>query len=186
MFFQLKWLFILLPVFSGSNYSLAQTTIFSAVSGQIQFKSDAPLELIEAASDELKGAINISDGTFAFSVDIRSFQGFNSPLQREHFNENYLESRKFPKATFSGKIIEKTTLDQDGDYTIRAKGKLDIHGVVRERIIKSQVQVKNGKLTVTSEFTVLLDEHGIAIPKIVHHKIAEEIQVRLKADFEKK
>jgi hypothetical protein len=181
-----KWHFILFFSLLTSSFLLAQPGIFMMTSGNIHFKSNAPLEVIEATSNELKGAINASEGTFAFTIDIKSFQGFNSPLQREHFNENYLESRKFPKASFTGKIIEKINFDQDGDYTIRAKGELNVHGIARERIIKSQVKVNNGRLYVTSGFTVLLDEHEIAIPKIVYQKIAEEIQVQVSAEFEKK
>lgn len=164
----------------------AQGSLFMSTGGKIHFVSDAPLEFIEATSTEMKGAIDNAENTFAFTVEMRSFQGFNSPLQREHFNENYLESRVYPKATFAGKIIEKVDFEKDGTYTIRAKGKLNIHGIERERIIKSQVVAKDGKLTVTSDFTVLLDEHAIPIPKIVHQKIAEEIQVSVEAVFEKR
>ena len=149
--------------------------------GKIHFKSDAPLELIEAASNNLRGLINPRDNTFAFSVKLNTFQGFNSPLQREHFNENYLESKKYPEATFTGKIIEHIDLSQPGNYTIRAKGKLNVHGVEQERIIKSEVVSSGNTLEVSSNFTVLLEEHNIRIPKIVYQKIAEEIQVHIHA-----
>jgi hypothetical protein len=152
--------------------------------GQASFTSDAPLELIKAASDALRGVIDPEQRTFAFNISIRSFQGFNSPLQREHFNENYLESDKYPNATFFGKIIERTDLNVNGNYIIRAKGKLTIHGVERERIIKSNVLVKDGSMKVDAKFSVLLREHDITIPRIVHHKIAEEIEVAIGGDFE--
>lgn len=149
--------------------------------GAIYFKSDAPLELIEASSDKLRGLINPADNSFAFAVKLNTFQGFNSPLQREHFNENYMESKKYPEATFSGKIIENVDLSQPGTYTIRAKGKLNIHGVEQERIIKSEVVSGKKGLEVVSSFTVLLEEHDITIPKIVYQKIAEEIEVQIRA-----
>lgn len=185
MFLAPKKISLLLLICSTSLMSVCQTAIYSVTSGNIAFKSEAPLELIQAASSDLKGAINVEEGSFAFSVDMRSFEGFNSPLQREHFNENYMESKKFPKATFIGKIIEKTDFAREGEYTIRAKGRLTIHGVSRERIIKSQLKVSKGKIYVQSNFTVLLDEHDIAIPKIVHQKIAEEIFVKLDAELAK-
>ena len=149
--------------------------------GTIDFRSDAPLELIEASSGNLRGIINPEDNTFAFAVKASTFQGFNSPLQREHFNENYLESKKYPEATFTGKIIEHIDLSKPGNYTIRAKGKLNVHGVEQERIIKSEVVSSGNTLEVSSNFTVLLEEHNIRIPKIVYQKIAEEIQVHIHA-----
>lgn len=172
--------------FVSSSFSVQEETIFMANSGSIHFKSDAPLELIEASSDKLKGAIDVLKKTFAFSMEMSSFEGFNSPLQRIHFNENYLESKVFPKATFTGKIIENVDLLEPGEYTLRAKGKLTIHGVTQERIIKSKIKVEGEKLYVQSSFRVLLKEHDIDIPKIVFQKIAEEIQVDIKAEFSKR
>jgi polyisoprenoid-binding protein YceI len=171
----LTFLFLSLPLFS-----IAQP-IWVTEKGNIQFKSDAPLELIQAASKEMKGVIDIQARTFAFSVPVASFQGFNSPLQREHFNENYMQSAKYPQATFSGRIIEDTDLSKPGEYTVRAKGMLTVHGVSRERIIKSQVVVNGSTCAVSSFFTVLLADHDISIPKVVYQKIAEEIEVRVDA-----
>jgi polyisoprenoid-binding protein YceI len=168
------------------RFSDQAATIFSVKKGGINFVSDAPLEVIKASSNELKGIIDTEKNTFAFSIDMQSFQGFNSPLQKEHFNENYLETKQHRKATFAGKIIEEVDLTKDGSYTLRAKGKLDVHGVSNERIIKSDLTVKDGKFRVKSNFTVLLSEHDIAIPKIVYQKIAEEIKVEVDAEFEGK
>ncbi len=165
------------------GFAFPQGTKFTIQRGEVSFKSDAPLELIDAKSKMLKGVIDMEERAFAFSVDMSSFEGFNSPLQKEHFNENYMESRVYKTATFTGKIIEKDDFTKDGSYTIRTKGKLTVHGISKERIIKSEVTTKNGKIQVRSNFTVLLDEHGIAIPKIVYQKIAEEISVEVDADF---
>jgi hypothetical protein len=92
-----------------------------------------------------------------------------------------MESDKYPTATFSGKIIEDADLSVPGTYTIRTKGKLSIHGVEQERIIKSRVMVGPKTILIESDFTVLLSEHNISIPKIVHQKIAEEIKVSVSA-----
>ena len=129
----------------------------------------------------MKGVIDIEERTFAFSVPVASFQGFNSPLQREHFNENYMQSAKYPQATFSGRIIEDALLSKPGEYTVRAKGMLTLHGVSRERIIKCQLVVNGSACTISSFFTVLLADHDISIPKVVYQKIAEEIEVRVEA-----
>jgi len=158
--------------------------IYQTVNGKISFSSEAPLELIRASSGELAGLLDNDKKTFSFKINIRSFQGFNSPLQREHFNENYMESDKFPQASFSGKIIEEVDLSKDGDYEVRAKGILTIHGVSQERIIKTNVSVKNKKITITGKFSVLLSDHNIPIPIVVYKKLANEIKVEVNATLE--
>ncbi|MBX2873027.1 MAG: YceI family protein [Saprospiraceae bacterium] len=158
---------------------------FGTEEGKIQFKSDAPLELIQAVSNEMKGIIDTDQKAFAFSVEMKSFQGFNSPLQRVHFNENYLETNKYPKATFSGKIIETIDWNTDGTYEVRSKGKLLVHGLEQERIIRATLKIADGMIQLRSVFTVLLDEHQISIPKIMFQKISEEIEVIIEADLEK-
>jgi hypothetical protein len=153
------------------------SSIYQAVNGRISFQSEAPLELIRASSDELIGLIDIEKKNFSFKINMRSFQGFNSPLQREHFNENYIESDKYPEASFKGKIIEDQDLTVNGTYELRAKGILTIHGISQERIIKSNVTVNNKTITIKSNFSVLLSDHNIPIPKVVYQKLANEIKV---------
>lgn len=151
--------------------------------GKVFFKSEATLELIQARSKKLRGAIDPSNNTFAFTVETSSFEGFNSPLQREHFNENFLESTKYPKISFTGKIIEKIDFQTDGIYSVRAKGKLVAHGVEKERIIRSELEVLGNKLNLRAQFTVPLADHNISIPHIVHQKIAEEVSLRIEAEL---
>jgi hypothetical protein len=174
-------LFTLAAIIAMSGFLRAQAGLFRLTEGSIRFSSEAPLESIEASSTQLEGLLDAEKGTFAFSVPIRSFQGFNSPLQREHFNENYLESDKYPRATFSGKIIETIDFSKAGRYEVRAKGKLSIHGREQERIVRSILTIGSGGMRISSDFTVLLEEHDIAIPKIVYQKIAEEIKVNFQA-----
>ena len=177
---------LIIAVFFFAETDTFQTELlYKSVVGKVQFRSNAPLETIEAHSEELKGVIDIEKRSFAFSVPVRSFEGFNNPLQKEHFNENYMESSKYANITFSGKIIENVDLSKEGIYTVRAKGKLNIHGTIQERIIKSRVDVKGNSFTLKSYFTVLLEEHNISVPKIVYQKIAEEIEVQVEATFEK-
>lgn len=165
-----------------SKVSLAQSR-YTTEKGRIDFTSSAPLELIKANSNEVLGIVDAERNAFAFSVAMRSFQGFNNPLQREHFNENYVESKKFPKAAFVGRIIEDLDLSVAGVYEVRAKGKLEIHGVTQERIIKGTLEVKEQRLFIKSSFTVLLEEHQIAIPKIMRQKIADEIRIKLEVEL---
>jgi polyisoprenoid-binding protein YceI len=163
--------------------SAPESQILKSRKGSISISSDAPLEIIKASSKELKGVIDTDNRTFAFSISNRSIMGFNSPLQQEHFYENYIEAQKFPVSSFEGKIIEQINFAKDGDYSVRAKGILNIHGVAKERIIKSSLRIKNGVFLVSSQFTILLTEHNITIPKVVYQKIAEEITIKVEAEF---
>lgn len=183
-----RFLFLLLVslVVLFPGWKLKEASIYKITEGNIHFKSAAPLEVIEANSKELKGLIDLDNNTFAFTVPTTSFEGFNSSLQREHFNENYMESSRFPTSTFSGKMIEKIDVSKDGNYSVRAKGKLKIHGVEQERIIRSDIQIKDDLIFIKSSFTVILHEHNITIPKIVYQKIAEEIKVEISAIAKKK
>ena len=157
--------------------------IFNIAKGNISFSSDAPLELIRAESKELKGLIETEKKTFAFSVKIASFKGFNSGFQKDHFNENYLESDKYPDATFAGKIIEDVDFTKNNTLSVRAKGILTVHGVSKERIIKSDMTIKNGSIFIKANFTVLLADHNIPIPKVVHEKLASEIKVEVNSEL---
>lgn len=160
-----------------------QENLFYTDSGHIKFTSDAPLEFIQASSNELAGILNINDLSFSFTVPMVSFQGFNSALQRTHFNENYIESEKFPNSTFKGKIIEEIDFSSPGTYQIRAKGLLNVHGIDSDRIIRCTIRVETGMITVESSFRVPLDEHKIKIPSIVQQKIAEVIDVSIRFEM---
>ena len=160
--------------------------IYITQDGEIYFRSDAPQELVRANSRELKGAIETTGKTFSFKVRVASFDGFNSGLQKMHFNENYMESVKYPEASFKGKIIEDIDWSKDGKYEVRAKGILNIHGVEQERIIKSIVIIKQAVLFIQCNFTVLLADHNIPIPRVVKEKLAEEIKVEIKATLQGK
>jgi len=156
-----------------------QENLYFTDSGHIKFSSNAPLEFIQASSNELAGILNINDLSFSFTVPMLSFEGFNSTLQRIHFNENYMESEKFLNSTFKGKIIEEVDFISPGTYHIRAKGLLNVHGIDNDRIIRCTIQVETGRITVETSFTVPLDEHKIKIPSIVQQKIAEVIDVNI-------
>jgi hypothetical protein len=149
--------------------------------GEISFTSNAPLEMIKASTNKVSGNIDPATNQFAFLVPITSFIGFNSDLQRQHFNDNYMESMKYPRASFSGKIIEQVDYSKDSTYSVRAKGDLDVHGQKQTRIIKGKLIVNRGTVRLEAEFIVPLTDHNIAIPKIVSQKIATEIDVNFRA-----
>ncbi len=158
----------------------AQVFVASAGS-KVDFTSNAPLEVIKASNTKLSGAIDASNKSFAFTIPVSYFEGFNSGQQKSHFNENYMESSKYPNGVFKGKIIESIDFKTNGTFQVRAKGTLTIHGVDVEKIVKATVIVANGTITIKSKFSVPLAEHKITIPKVVFQKIAESIDVNINA-----
>lgn len=163
------------------SFFLQAQNKFVVEKGQISFTSNAKLEIINATSNKIQGLIDPTDNRFAFVVKIQSFQGFNGELQRQHFNDRYMETDKYFEATFSGKIIEEINLLKDGVHEVRAKGSLVIHGKKQIRIIKSKIIIENGIITIESNFVIPLTDHDIAIPQLVSEKIATEINVKLTA-----
>jgi hypothetical protein len=175
--------FLLVLLFSSAVFS---QELYLAHDGIASFISNAPLEVIKAASDQVEGAINFTDLTFAFTIDNNTFKGFNSDLQEEHFYENYMEVQDYPASTFQGKIIGDVDIKSSEEQVVRAKGILKIHGVEQERIIKGTIKIDGEKLIVRAEFTVPLEDHNIKIPRIVYQKIAEIIDVSVYAELIRK
>jgi hypothetical protein len=159
---------------------------FTSDNGEVSFTSNAKLELINASSKKIKGIIDPATGGFAFVVTIQSFEGFNSNLQREHFNEKYMETDKYYDATFAGKIIEPIDFAKDGVYEVRAKGNLVIHGKKQARIIPGKIQIEKGVLKIDSNFTIPLADHDIKIPTVISEKIATEIIVTMNVSLTQK
>lgn len=159
--------------------SMHTTKLFITKNGYVKFVSEAPLEIIKASSNKLNGILDTQSKSFAFKVSMSSMEGFNSPLQKIHFNENYIESSKYPYAKFKGRIIEDIDFSKNGIYLIRAKGKFSIHGVEKLRTIKCKININENNIRVKSNFTVLLEDHNIDIPTIVNQKLAEQIRVQV-------
>lgn len=160
--------------------------LYVVTQANVKFRSDAPLELIQASTDNIKGAIDIEKKTFAFIIPVSAFLGFNSPLQREHFNENYLETGKYPYAKFHGKINGDFDMNRSGDYEVNAIGTLDLHGIQKDRQIDSKLSVRNDRLSISASFEIPLDDHMIGVPSVVRMKIAEIIKVDFNAKLEPK
>ena len=172
--------FFLLSVF------FINAQIFVCKDGVTRFTSEAPLEMIKAQSNKTAGAIDCSNKNVAFSILIDSFDGFNSALQKEHFQENYMESSKYTTANFKGKIIEDVDFKKQGTVTVRAKGTFSIHGVDKEKIVNVKMNIKNNEINIETSFTVPLEDHNIKIPKVVNQKIASVINVDVKATLKPK
>lgn len=152
---------------------------------EVVFLSEAPLERITAKNAKVQGLLDPSNRSFAVQIPVAEFEGFNSPLQREHFNENYMDSRAWPKATFEGRVIESVDLNAPGDHAVRAKGSFMVRGRTVERIVPCRLLVGEDGVRVTARFDVALAEHGIRIPKVVQHKVAAVVEVKVDMRFAK-
>lgn len=168
---------ILIAVFFAliSAVSL-KAQLYSTSTGTVSFFSKTPMEDIDAKCNSVLCVMNIGTRELAFSMVNTEFK-FQNKLMGEHFNEKYVESEKFPKSFFKGKINENVDLTKDGEYKVTVTGKLNIHGVEVERTISGVVIVKDGTVQLKSSFAVKNVDHKIEIPTIVTSKIAESIDV---------
>jgi len=169
-------LFLLLSLCAGAQ------PIYTAKSGEIGFYSRAPIEDIEAHNSSVQALLNTSTREMAFRVPVRKFK-FEKALMEEHFNEKYMESDKFPMATFKGSIKESVDLTKKGDYKVTATGKLMIHGVDHDITVPGTVIVKEGEINIESDFSVLLKDYDITVPQVVFQNISEKISIQVRLQF---
>lgn len=171
-----KFIFLSAIIFSA-GFSNAQ--IYSGKSYEVSFFSDGPVEDIAATSKSAQVILNSAKNEIAVKVTIKGFD-FEKELMQEHFNEKYLESDKYPYATFTGKIKDTIDYKKDGIYKVAITGKLKMHDVEKERTIQGTLIVKGGEILIESKFVVALKDHKIEIPTLVAQNIAEIVEVTLK------
>ncbi|HMC01752.1 MAG TPA: YceI family protein [Flavobacteriaceae bacterium] len=153
-------------------------------SGIIGFEASVPsFEEVKAKSNAATAIINTDNGEFAALVLVKGFR-FKNALMEEHFNENYAESNKFPKATFKGKITDFDLNSSNTSYTI--SGELTFHGVTKTlEDIPLTISKTDGKINITGEFVSKASDYNIKIPKIVSNKIAQDVVVSFEFNLEK-
>ena len=155
--------------------------------GFIKFYSEAPLETIQADNRQVNAALDAATGEFVFKVLMKSFE-FKKALMQEHFNENYVESDKFPNSTFSGKITNINQIDftKEGTYEAQVEGDLTIHGVTKKVSEKGTFTVKAGdKVHGMSKFNVKVSDYDIKIPGTVVNNISQTIEVTVDVELSK-
>jgi polyisoprenoid-binding protein YceI len=157
-------------------------TLYACKNAQVSLFSSAPIEDIAAKTSSGTSVYNSATGDLIFSVPITTFK-FPKALMQEHFNSDYLESDKYPRATFKGKIQEHPDLTKNGTYPVTAVGELDVHNVKQNRTVQGTLTVNNGVVTLTSEFMVKCADHHIEIPRLVFHNIAESIKMNVTATY---
>jgi len=172
----MKLLSILVPFLVLSLTANAQKYITR--DGYISFFSHAPIEDIKADNNQVASVIDTSTGDIVFQVLIRSFH-FVKTLMEEHFNENYMESDKIPKSTFTGKIvnIKDVNFSSAGTYNVTVEGDLSIHGVTKKVTAKGTLEIVDGGINATSKFNIEPEEYNITIPSVVRNNIAKVVEV---------
>jgi polyisoprenoid-binding protein YceI len=152
--------------------------------GKISFYSEAQKENIQAHNSNATSIIDLETGKMEFAVLIKAFQ-FEKALMQEHFNENYMESSKFPKATFKGSIVDIGTVDfaKDGNYPVEIKGKITIHGVEKPIQAKGTIEISGKSITGESSFEVVVADFDIEIPALVRENIAKVIRIDVLCNY---
>ncbi len=156
--------------------------LYTCKNARITLFSSALIEDIKAVTSNGVSVYNAATGELDFSVPIRTFQ-FEKSFMQQHFNSDYMESDKYPKAIFKGKIQEQVDITKEGTYPVNVVGELTVHGITQKRTIQGSLIVKNGTISMASEFMVKCADHHIDIPQILFYHIAESIKVTVSATY---
>jgi len=179
----LKKVLFFLTILSFPELGVAQD-IFFTKTGSVTFFSSAPLEDIEAKTQKAVSFLNLKTGEVQFKIPMTSFQ-FKKSLMQEHFNENYVESDKFPYATLKGKIINISTFAhaQNKSQLFDFEGKITIHGVTKKLKTTCSLIPHNENIIGKSKFQIRVADHDIKIPKLVFQNIAEVVDVTVDVEY---
>ena len=173
---------LLLTIASAlSTCTFAQ--IYMAKTCEISFFSKTPVEDIAAVNKATKPLLNIATGDVQMKIVMTAFV-FEKPLMQEHFNENYVESEKFPNAFFKGKINEKIDFTKDGEYKVTVTGKLTIHGVENDKTIDGTVKINGQQISLSSTFKIKFADYKVEIPSLYSGVIPPDTEIKLNATLE--
>ncbi|MFM7645659.1 MAG: YceI family protein [Sphingomonadales bacterium] len=160
---------------------------FYTKAGRIDFNATAPSspEKIEAVNKTVTCVLDVATGNIQFAVLIKGFT-FERALMQEHFNENYLESDKFPKAEFKGTITNNSAVNyiKDGDYSVTVKGKLTLHGETREVESSGKISVKGDKISASAGFSAVLGDYKVEVPTLVSDKLSKTAKITVACTLE--
>ena len=170
-------------VLVGSFSSLAQR--YFTKQGQLSFVSESQIEKIESTNGQANSVIDLETGQVQWAALIKAFK-FEKALMEEHFNENYMESEKFPKATFKGNVenIKSLRLDDSSPQEFSVSGELTIHGVTQPLQAVISLQPSKDRIEGKAQFSILLSDFDIEIPKVVVENIAKTIDITVEANYE--
>jgi polyisoprenoid-binding protein YceI len=173
-----RYLYLSACILSLAVTAVSAQTKYFTKSGSISFFSKTSLENIEAKNSRAVCVIDAATGQIEIAVLMKAFE-FPKALMQEHFNENYVESDKYPKSTFKGTIKNITSVNftKDGTYPVSIFGTLTMHGVTKDLTTIGTIVVKDGKITGTTEFVIALADYNIEIPSVVADKIQKTIKI---------
>ena len=178
------WMIVSIVLITAFQALNGQDRVYTK-NGQINFFSKAPLESIEAKNQNVTCVLDTKSGQVQFVVLMKGFE-FRKALMQEHFNENYVESNKFPKGEFKGQILNNGEINysHEGTYTAKVKGMLSIHGETKEVETTGTITVKDGKVSINSAFSILLSDYKIAIPALVKDKVSNNVAITVSCSLE--
>ena len=181
----MRFSLVLILTILCTNFYSVNAQFYQTTAAEITFFSSAPIEDIEAVSNEGIAVFNAANGDISFKVKMRSFN-FEKALMQEHFNENYVESEKYPDASFKGTITSGPDLSISAPQKVIFNGVFTVHGVSKERTVPAVITVNNNgqNIELTSSFDVACKDHEIKIPKILWENIAEVIEVSVNTEFQ--
>ncbi|HAK12973.1 MAG TPA: YceI family protein [Chitinophagaceae bacterium] len=176
-----KSLFIAAMLISIASFS---QKVYSTKSGQISFNASSPIEKIKGINNQADSKMIDKNGQIVFMLLIKSFK-FENQLMEDHFNENYMESTKFPKADFKGFITNINSVDftKDGKYPVTADGTLTLHGVSKKVQPTGVITINDGKVTLTSTFRIALKDYNVT-GSYIGSKIASDVEINVQCKYE--
>ena len=163
-----------------TNTSFSQ--IYLCKNGNISFFQETSVENIDARSTKLLSVLNTENNMVAYKIDVGTFT-FEKSLMQDHFNENYIESGKYPTSVFRGTINEKIDWTKDGTYDITSTGDMVMHGVTKRITEKGKLTIKNGEITIINFFTIKFTDYGVEIPKLLIKQLAESVEVTINCAY---
>lgn len=173
----------------GIGTSAAWAQPYMTRTAKISFNATAPKspEKIEAINNEVAAIADSKTGSIVFSAPIKSFK-FERELMQQHFNENYMESDKYPKADFKGKIDNLSAVDfsKDGTYNVTVTGMLSMHGVAKEVKTPGTITVKGKEVTAKANIKLKLSDYKINIPSIASDKLSNDAAIKIDAIMNQK
>ncbi len=178
---------VILSVFSLVVLSNLSAQKFFSKDAKVYFSATSSMEKIEATNNKGTLVIDAASSKLEAAVLVKGFH-FEKALMEEHFNENYMESGKFAKATFAGEITDMKTVNmaKDGDYKVNVKGKMTMHGVTKDVTTTATISVKGGAIAAgKTSFKILVSDYAIPIPSVVKDKIAKEAKIDVEAILQK-
>jgi polyisoprenoid-binding protein YceI len=160
-----------------------QNTYFSRT-GHIYFLSHTDAIDIDANNHQGASFLDINSGKLQFAILIKSFE-FSLATAKEHFNESYMDSDKYPKAEFKGQIQNVDSLDfsKCGVYHVKVNGDINIRNIKKHIQVNAELTVKKQGITANTDFYLTVSDFNIKVPKVVAHRISKDVLVKVKIDY---